>query len=188
MYQKLVLTLLFSLVSINQVIAADEMAISYQNTEKMTTEQKLTSAAQLMAQMKTATDTVLSMLQEAHKAKDIIKINFINDKLSTIKGLFRIAEESDIALKEAAITAQADLINHEYTKIYMASEKIQVILTQLQAMLNQTSVNSATSQSTANVEVFDAAISAYQPVTSDQDLALLPVLSSERPEAVSANQ
>lgn len=63
-----------------------------------------------------------------------------------------------------------------------------MILTQLQAMLNQTSVNSATSQSTANVEVFDAAISAYQPVTSDQDLALLPVLSSERPEAVSANQ
>jgi len=101
MYQKLVLTLLVSLVSVNQVIAADEMAINYQNTEKMTTEQKLTSAAQLMAQMKTATDTVLSMLQEAHKAKDIIKINFINDKLSTIKGLFRIAEESDIALKHA---------------------------------------------------------------------------------------
>lgn len=163
-------------------------ASTYQDTEKMSTEEKLASATQLMIKMQASLTIVLNMLQEAHESKDIIKINAINDKLSTIKGLVRIAEEASISLKEAAITAQSDLINHEYTKIVMASEKINILVKQVEATVNQTSTDSSNNQTTANVEVSDSSISAYQPLTSDQDLALLPVISSERPEAISTNQ
>lgn len=91
----------------------------------LTNEEKLERAAAEIEAMKEALRQALERLQDAREKKDIIQINCVNEKLSAIKGLLKIAEQAEVSLREAAVRKDEDLVLHEYTKISIAAARVE---------------------------------------------------------------
>ncbi len=68
--------------------------------------------------------SVLSMLQDARKEADIIKITCLDDKLAQVNANLHTAESRLDALKKAV---DPDLRMHEYTVLTVLAQKLQVL-------------------------------------------------------------
>jgi hypothetical protein len=72
----------------------------------------------------TISQGVLSMLQDARKEADIIKITCLDDKLAQVNANLHTAESRLDALKKAV---DPDLRMHEYTVLTVLAQKLQVL-------------------------------------------------------------
>jgi hypothetical protein len=86
---------------------------------------KISRSAADVAQMRATLKSVLGKLEEARNTKDVVKLNCVNEKLTQVKGLLRISEQSDVALQEAVAKKDATSAEHEYTKVTIASAKVE---------------------------------------------------------------
>jgi hypothetical protein len=86
---------------------------------------KISRSAADVAQMRATLKSVLGKLEEARNTKDVVKLNCVNEKLTQVKGLLRISEQSDVALQEAVAKKDATSADHEYTKVTIASAKVE---------------------------------------------------------------
>lgn len=71
-------------------------------------------------------------LEEARKAQNINRVNCVNDALTAMKGLLRLAESNRLAMQEAASRKDAAGVEHEYVKISIAFNKTEELYGQLQ--------------------------------------------------------
>jgi len=71
-------------------------------------------------------------LEEARKAQNISRVNCVNDALTAMKGLLRLAESNFLAIQEAASRTDAEGVEHEYVKISIAFNKCEELYGQLQ--------------------------------------------------------
>jgi len=83
-----------------------------------------------------ATD-VLGRLEEARATKDVVKLNCVNEKLTQVKGLLRISEQSDVALQEAVSKRDSTAAEHEYSKISIARNKVGQLRTEAEQCIGQ---------------------------------------------------
>lgn len=88
--------------------------------------EKLEKATDSLARMKNSLKAVLGRVEQARNEKDVVKLNCVNDKLTQIKGLLRVAEQADVALHEAAANKDPGT-EAEYSKIAIARTKIDVL-------------------------------------------------------------
>jgi len=95
-------------------------------TNGLTDAQKLEKSAGNLEQMKSALKGVLSKVEEARSEKDVVKLNCVNEKLTQVKGLIKVAEQADIALHEA-LTAKDPAADAEFTKIGIARSKVDAL-------------------------------------------------------------
>ena len=84
--------------------------------------QKLERSAGHLERMKTSLRSVLARVEEARNEKDVVKLNCVNEKLTQIKGLLKVAEQADISLHEA-ISAHDAGADAEFAKIAIAKGK-----------------------------------------------------------------
>jgi len=89
--------------------------------------EKLSRASSMVNEMKKALGQVAKLLAEAREEKDVIKVNCVNEKLTSIKGLIRIAEQAEMNLQEAVSKAEKDSALHEFHKILISHQKIKVL-------------------------------------------------------------
>lgn len=89
--------------------------------------QKLSRASSMISEMKQALGHVVKLLAEAREEKDVIKVNCINEKLTSIKGLIRIAEQAEMNLQESVSKAEKDTSAHEFHKIAISHQKIKIL-------------------------------------------------------------
>jgi len=92
----------------------------------LTDSQKLEKSAENLERMKSALRNVLSKVEEARSEKDVVKLNCVNEKLTQVKGLIRVAEQADISLHEA-LTAKDPSADSEFTKIGIAKSKVDAL-------------------------------------------------------------
>jgi len=92
----------------------------------LTDAQKLEKSAQNLEHMKSALKRVLTKVDEARSEKDVVKLNCVNEKLTQVKGLLKVAEQSDIALHEA-LSAKDPAADAEFTKIGIARSKVEAL-------------------------------------------------------------
>lgn len=85
--------------------------------------EKLEKSAESINRMKSALKSVLTRVEEARNEKDVVKLNCVNEKLTQIKGLLKVAEQSDIALHES-IANKDGSADSEFTKIGIARTKV----------------------------------------------------------------
>jgi hypothetical protein len=85
--------------------------------------EKLEKSAESLHRMKSALKSVLTRVEEARNEKDVVKLNCVNEKLTQIKGLLKVAEQSDIALHEA-IANKDGAAESEFAKIGIARSKV----------------------------------------------------------------
>ncbi|HZI05721.1 MAG TPA: hypothetical protein VEZ71_16950, partial [Archangium sp.] len=85
---------------------------------------KLERSGKSLGAMREVLRDVLGKLEEARRAKDVVKLNCVNEKLTQIKGLLRISEQADVGLQEAVARKETTASQHEYTKVMIAQQKV----------------------------------------------------------------
>jgi len=99
--------------------------------------QKVKISAEAVGKMRTALKDVLGKLEEAHNSKDVVKLNCVNEKLTQIKGLLRISEQSDVNLQEAVARKETATAEHEYTKVTIARSKVDQLRNEAEECIGQ---------------------------------------------------
>ncbi|HUB05682.1 MAG TPA: hypothetical protein VMB50_01710 [Myxococcales bacterium] len=100
------------------------LKIEAQESEHLSDKEKLSRSDDAVAEMQKVLREVLDRLEEARKERDIVKLNCVNEKLTQIKALLRIAEQAYIALQEAIARAVPDNAEHEFAKIEIAKQRV----------------------------------------------------------------
>jgi TolA-binding protein len=105
-------------------VAQNQPAAGPQRSSGLSDREKLERSAENLAQMKGSLRAVLSRVEEARNEKDVVKLNCVNEKLTQIKGLLKVAEQSDVALHEA-IANKDPAGETEFAKIGIARSKVE---------------------------------------------------------------
>lgn len=103
--------------------AADSSLKFEENTSLSDAEKENRSGAAVQ-KMRQVLKSVLGILEEARNSKDIVRLNCVNEKLTQVKGFIRIAEQADVSLQEAVAKQEGAAANHEFTKIEVASQRV----------------------------------------------------------------
>jgi len=98
---------------------------------------KLERSSKAIGAMREVLRDVLGKLEEARRAKDVVKLNCVNEKLTQIKGLLRISEQADVALQEAVSQRDTTSSEHEYTKVMIAQQKVSQLRTEAEKCIGQ---------------------------------------------------
>jgi hypothetical protein len=72
-----------------------------------------------------------SELEEARKSQNISRVNCVNEALTTMKGLMRLAEGNYLGMQECGSRKDAACAEHEYVKISIAFNKAEELDGQL---------------------------------------------------------
>lgn len=143
--------------------------------------EKLKRASIMVNEMKQTLGHVVKLLAEAREEKDVIKLNCINEKLTSIKGLIRIAEQAEMALQEAVGRAEKDSSMHEYHKISISHQKIKVLRAEAEQCIGELAF--AVGKTSVEVEVDKDQVPEHDP--TDIELPDTPIV---RPPAASPYQ
>jgi hypothetical protein len=87
---------------------------------------KLEASADHLARMKAAQKQVLGRVEEARGEKDVVKLNCVNEKLTQMRSLLKVAEQSDLAL-HAAVSNRDPSADAELAKVAIARAKIDAL-------------------------------------------------------------
>ena len=98
---------------------------------------KLSGGEEAVGEMQKTLRDVLVRVEEARKERDLVKLNCLNEKLTQVKALLRIAEQSYIALQEAIARADPDQSGHEYAKIEIARQRVTELRAEAEQCIGQ---------------------------------------------------
>lgn len=96
----------------------------------------LENSAGSRARMKSKMKLVLDRMEQARNEKDVVRLNCLNEKLTQIKALVRVAEQADVSLQEATTTASG-AAESEYVKIEIARRKVENLATDADSCASQ---------------------------------------------------
>ena len=89
-----------------------------------------------VARMKQVLKQVLGRLEEARGEKDIVKLNCVNEKLTQIKGLLKVAEQADISLQEA-VARKDEGADSDFAKVGIARGKVDQLRVEAEECVGQ---------------------------------------------------
>lgn len=104
---------------------------------KVPDNEKLKVSADSLTTMRGALKDVLQKLEEARNTKDVVKLTCVNEKLTQIKGLLRISEQSDVALQESVARRESQSAEHEYTKVTIARSRVDQLRAEAEQCMGQ---------------------------------------------------
>ncbi|MGV3625805.1 MAG: hypothetical protein ACO1OB_33650 [Archangium sp.] len=107
------------------------------DASKVPDAQKVKTSSDSVLRMRSALKDVLTKLEEARNTKDVVKLNCVNEKLTQIKGLLRISEQSDVALQEAVAKKETSTAEHEFTKVTIARSKVDQLRAEAEQCIGQ---------------------------------------------------
>jgi len=99
--------------------------------------EKLSRSSTAVTRMRAVLSEVLGRLEEARATKDVVKLNCVNEKLTQVKGLLRISEQSDVALQEAVGKKDTTAAEHEYSKVSIAKGKVEQLRGEAEQCIGQ---------------------------------------------------
>ncbi len=105
--------------------------------QNLTLKQKKEFAAQATSDLDGATSKLLKLIEEAQRTNDIILLNCLNDKLGLLRGAQKASEDARFALEEAAARENADLVEHNFKKLYIARDSGLTLAAEAEACAGQ---------------------------------------------------
>jgi hypothetical protein len=115
-------------------------------------EEKQSRVESMLAEQRKILARVSTLLKEARAAKDIVQLNCINEKLTQIKGLLKISENASVKMYEAISSNQADIINHEYTKISVAHQRCVTLGAEAEQCVGEIAVYTGQTEVTVEID------------------------------------
>ena len=139
------------------------------------------SGVRIPAMMAEAQEAQLSMnqgmrrtvdiLREARQGSDIVRMSCVNEKLTVIKGIIRIAEDAFRGLTQAASRNDEDQASYEHNKIMISRDRVNSLTVQ--------AVNCVGSSATATGET-ETNVDEARAIQNRNVLATRPVFGDSR--------
>ncbi len=120
-------------------------------------------AEQSLTRMRTTMQKGLDEVKKARQEKDSVRLLCVNEPVTAMKGVLRIAENANVDLQEAVATGEQSQARREFRKIRQGQRQMDNLLTQAQ---NCAGVNSTESTTSVDVE-FDPDFLATDPYYGD---------------------
>ncbi|MCX7943986.1 MAG: hypothetical protein N2746_05695 [Deltaproteobacteria bacterium] len=136
--KKLCTIMIISLMAIPTIIYAQQK--QDEPEKKLTDKEMLQKSQENLKKMRNIYKDILSLLDDARREKDIVKVNCINENLTAIKALLKIAEQSDVALQEAVIKKDEVVAQHEFEKVEIAYQKAKALYQEANACAGKISM------------------------------------------------
>jgi hypothetical protein len=130
-------TLAFGVVLASWAAAQAPAAPETPDASKVPDPEKIKISADSVTRMRGALKDVLQKLEEARNTKDVVKLNCVNEKLTQVKGLLRISEQSDVALQESIARRETATAEHEFTKVTIARSKVEQLRAEAEQCIGQ---------------------------------------------------
>lgn len=93
-------------------------------------EKMVSEANKSLEEMRAALSRAMDVLAKARESKDVIRLNCVNEKLTPMKGILKIAEDALIGLQENIATGNVEAASYEYSKIRISHEKVSTLMVQ----------------------------------------------------------
>ena len=116
---------------------ANPSSQSRDEASQLTPRQMVDRAERYIDAMRQRLKEVLKILANARQEKDVVKLNCVNEKVTQVKGLVRVSEQSSINLQEDVAKQEIDDARHEYLKIAIAREKVQQLRAEAEQCIGQ---------------------------------------------------
>ena len=113
---------------------------SLSEAASLSNEEKRTRSEKMLSEIREAMTRATNILGEARNAKDVVQLNCVNDKLTQIKGLLKIAEQSSVRMYEAMAETAQDVVNHEFTKMAVAHQKSVILRSEADQCVGENSI------------------------------------------------
>lgn len=110
------------------------------DASKLSIVDKRTRSEEMLAEERSALGRGTELLQEARAAKDIVQMNCVSEKLTQIKGLLKLTEQASVRMYEAIASYTEDVINHEFTTIWVAHQKSMLLKSEAEQCVGELSV------------------------------------------------
>lgn len=146
---------------------------------KVPDNEKLKVSSDSLSVMRSALKDVLQKLDEARNTKDVVKLTCVNEKLTQVKGLLRISEQSDVALQEAVTRRESQSADHEFTKVTIARSKVDQLRAEAEQCMGQLAFR-ADENATIEVETPN-----YLPKNDPSKVVFVPRTIDSRPPPAS---
>jgi hypothetical protein len=100
-----------------------DVSVTGQSSANLSPREMATETKRLLGEMEGYHVRVLQLQGSARKAKDVIKLNCVNEKLLAVKQLLNIAEVAQNDLTEAIAGGDRDGSVHQYSQVKLAHER-----------------------------------------------------------------
>ncbi len=102
---------------------APDAQVGFQKKTQLSPQEQLAEAQRRISRMETQASALRKQLQEARRARDVVRTLCLNDKLSQIDVAGRAAAERAASLKGAVTRNDAEAANHEYTVLAVLGQR-----------------------------------------------------------------
>ena len=92
-------------------------------------ERWLPYSEEALNEMRTILKKAMQMLADARKSNDAVRLNCVNEKVTSMKGILRVSEDADLALQEHMATNAIEKAKKELAKIRIGRTKLKEALT-----------------------------------------------------------
>ncbi len=106
---------------------AGPVDISVKQRPMLRPEEMVGQAQEYFKSMNEVLKHVQSLQEQSKKDKDIIRLNCVTDKLVQVRVNLNIGEQSMTALQEAVTRADEGERTHEFTRLTIVNQKVQVL-------------------------------------------------------------
>mgnify|MGYP007063829300 CR=1 FL=1 len=114
---------ILGLVATAGAVGKPSRALDGASPKEVTAERMDEQSRDALDEMRQVLTRVLEIHQRARESRDVVKLNCVNEKLISVKGLLKISEQSFLTLQEAISKRNMSIARHEFGKISMARRK-----------------------------------------------------------------
>ncbi len=157
---------------IAQVISRDSDGLGEFPATQSSNKEKLKFANQVQEEMREAIATLQKRVDEARKAKDVVYLSCLNEKLSNLNALLKVAETATILMQEAITQSNAEQVDLLFRKVYIARQKARQLLRDAEECSYQAGeVMESEGEGEAEIQEIQRPIKEYdEPLDPDESL------------------
>lgn len=111
------------LVGLGLALMVPSVAFAQFDEENLSVGEMTKRSGTQVREMDAVIQAAFDSLEDARSEEDIQRVSCINDALTAMKGLLKLAEENMLSLRESAARGDDSAVQFEYIKIGIASDK-----------------------------------------------------------------
>lgn len=116
---------------------APDVSLPTEKDVKLSPQEMGENADKLITEMEATHRHTLELKAQAQQAKDVIKLNCVNENLLAVKQLLNIADQAKTEFTEAKVQGDRGEMVHQYGQITIASEKSKEAGNEAQACIGE---------------------------------------------------
>lgn len=158
--------------------------MTFERTPQLSHSERATRSDSALSTMRSLLNKGLQLSATARREKDVVRLNCVQEKVTAMKALLRVAEQASVSLQEAATKSENDAADYEYQRVRMAQNKAQQISAEANSCVGEVAVYTGPVQVVVDIDpalpAKDPTLMFDLPTRVDQFPTLL-----DRPQALS---